>query len=49
MRAHGGGAIVNIAPISGQRGNLGRSAYVTGHILNVDGGFAAGGYLPVRA
>ena len=27
MRAHGGGAIVNIASISGQRGNLGRSAY----------------------
>ncbi|HYS88539.1 MAG TPA: SDR family oxidoreductase, partial [Bradyrhizobium sp.] len=25
MRAHGGGAIVNIASISGQRGNLGRS------------------------
>jgi NAD(P)-dependent dehydrogenase (short-subunit alcohol dehydrogenase family) len=129
MRAHGGGAIVNIASISGQRGNLGRSAYgaskggvitltqvmacelapqhirvnaiapgpvetplvqamqtdqmrsewlsevpqrryaapdeiagaalflmddskasfVTGHILNVDGGFAAAGYLPVRA
>jgi NAD(P)-dependent dehydrogenase (short-subunit alcohol dehydrogenase family) len=125
MRAHGGGAIVNIASISGQRSNLGRSAYgaskggvitltqvmacelapqhirvnaiapgpvetplvqalqtaqmraewisevpqrryaspdeisgaalfllddtkasfVTGHILNVDGGFAAGGYL----
>jgi NAD(P)-dependent dehydrogenase (short-subunit alcohol dehydrogenase family) len=129
MRTHGGGAIVNIASISGQRGNLGRSAYgaskggvitltqvmacelapqnirvnaiapgpvetplvqalqteamraewlsevpqrryaspdeisgaavfllddskssfVTGHILNVDGGFAAAGYLPVRA
>jgi NAD(P)-dependent dehydrogenase (short-subunit alcohol dehydrogenase family) len=126
MRAHGGGAIVNIASVSGQRGNLGRSAYgaskggvitltqvmacelapehirvnaiapgpvetplvhamqseanraawlrevpqrryaspdeiggaavfllddkkasfVTGHILNVDGGFAAAGYLP---
>jgi NAD(P)-dependent dehydrogenase (short-subunit alcohol dehydrogenase family) len=27
MRAHGGGAIVNIASISGQRGNIGRSAY----------------------
>jgi NAD(P)-dependent dehydrogenase (short-subunit alcohol dehydrogenase family) len=27
MRAHGGGGIVNIASISGQRGNLGRSAY----------------------
>jgi NAD(P)-dependent dehydrogenase (short-subunit alcohol dehydrogenase family) len=27
MRAHGGGAIVNIASVSGQRGNLGRSAY----------------------
>src|ERR1700753_3654195 len=27
MRGHGGGAIVNIASISGQRGNLGRSAY----------------------
>src|ERR1700759_1914267 len=27
MRSHGGGAIVNIASISGQRGNLGRSAY----------------------
>src|ERR1700744_1784346 len=27
MRAHGGGAIINIASISGQRGNLGRSAY----------------------
>jgi NAD(P)-dependent dehydrogenase (short-subunit alcohol dehydrogenase family) len=27
VRAHGGGAIVNIASISGQRGNLGRSAY----------------------
>ena len=27
MLAHGGGAIVNIASISGQRGNLGRSAY----------------------
>ena len=129
MRTHGGGAIVNIASISGQRGNLGRSAYgaskggvitltqvmacelapenirvnaiapgpvetplvqamqsevdraawlrevpqrryaspdeiagaalfllddkkasfVTGHILNVDGGFAAAGYLPERA
>jgi NAD(P)-dependent dehydrogenase (short-subunit alcohol dehydrogenase family) len=129
MRAHGGGAIVNIASVSGQRGNLGRSAYgaskggvitltqvmacelapqnirvnaiapgpvetplvqamqtdqmrsewlsevpqrryaspdeiagaalflmddskasfVTGHILNVDGGFGAAGYLPVRA
>lgn len=128
MRAHGGGAIVNIASISGQRGNLGRSAYgaskggvitltqvmacelaprnirvnaiapgpvdtplvqamqssadraawlrevpqrryatpdeiagaavfllddnkagfVTGHILNVDGGFGAAGYLPDR-
>jgi NAD(P)-dependent dehydrogenase (short-subunit alcohol dehydrogenase family) len=128
MRTHGGGAIVNIASISGQRGNLGRSAYgaskggvitltqvmacelapenirvnaiapgpvetplvqamqsevdraawlrevpqrryaspdeiagaalfllddkkasfVTGHILNVDGGFAAAGYLPDR-
>jgi NAD(P)-dependent dehydrogenase (short-subunit alcohol dehydrogenase family) len=128
MRAHGGGAIVNIASVSGQRGNLGRSAYgaskggvitltqvmacelapenirvnaiapgpvetplvqamqtetnradwlrevpqrryaspdeiagaavfllderkasfVTGHILNVDGGFAAAGYLPQR-
>ena len=128
MRTHGGGAIVNIASISGQRGNLGRSAYraskggvitltqvmacelapenirvnaiapgpvetplvqamqdaeahaawlreipqrryaspdeiagaalfllddskasfVTGHILNVDGGFAAAGYLPQR-
>lgn len=128
MRTHGGGAVVNIASISGQRGNLGRSAYgaskggvitltqvmacelapqnirvnaiapgpvetplvqamqddairsewlrevpqrryaapheiagaavfllddakasfVTGHILNVDGGFAAAGYLPVR-
>jgi NAD(P)-dependent dehydrogenase (short-subunit alcohol dehydrogenase family) len=129
MRGHGGGAVVNIASISGQRGNLGRSAYgaskggvitltqvmacelapenirvnaiapgpvetplvqamqddakraewlrqipqrryaspdeiagaavfllddskasfVTGHILNVDGGFAAAGYLPQRA
>ena len=128
LRTHGGGAIVNIASISGQRGNLGRSAYgaskggvitltqvmacelapenirvnaiapgpvetplvqamqsevdraawlrevpqrryaspdeiagaalfllddkkasfVTGHILNVDGGFAAAGYLPDR-
>jgi NAD(P)-dependent dehydrogenase (short-subunit alcohol dehydrogenase family) len=128
MRSHGGGAIVNIASISGQRGNLGRSAYgaskggvitltqvmacelapenirvnaiapgpvetplvqamqteanraawlrevpqrryaspdeiagaalfllddskssfVTGHVLNVDGGFAAAGYLPER-
>lgn len=128
MRSHGGGAIVNIASVSGQRGNLGRSAYgaskggvitltqvmacelapenirvnaiapgpvetplvqamqsdanraawlrevpqrrygspdeiagaalfllddkkasfVTGHILNVDGGFAAAGYLPAR-
>jgi NAD(P)-dependent dehydrogenase (short-subunit alcohol dehydrogenase family) len=27
MRSHGGGAIVNIASVSGQRGNLGRSAY----------------------
>jgi NAD(P)-dependent dehydrogenase (short-subunit alcohol dehydrogenase family) len=27
MRVHGGGAIVNIASVSGQRGNLGRSAY----------------------
>jgi NAD(P)-dependent dehydrogenase (short-subunit alcohol dehydrogenase family) len=27
MRGRGGGAIVNIASISGQRGNLGRSAY----------------------
>src|SRR4051794_14304464 len=27
MRGHGGGAVVNIASISGQRGNLGRSAY----------------------
>ena len=25
--AHGGGAIVNIASVSGQRGNIGRSAY----------------------
>ncbi len=102
IRAHGGGAVVNIASISGQRGNLGRSAhgaskggvitltqamqddakrsewlrevpqrrypspheiagaavlllddakasFVTGHILNVDGGFAAAGYLPVRS
>ena len=129
MRGHGGGAMVNIASISGQRGNLGRSAYgaskggvitltqvmacelapqnirvnaiapgpvetplvqamhddakradwlrevpqrryaspqeiagaavfllddakasfVTGHILNVDGGFAAAGYLPDRS
>ena len=128
MRAHGGGAIVNIASISGQRGNLGRSAYgaskggvitltqmmacelapenirvnaiapgpvetplvramqseanraawlrevpqrryaspdevagaavfllddskasfITGHVLNVDGGFAAAGYLPAN-
>jgi NAD(P)-dependent dehydrogenase (short-subunit alcohol dehydrogenase family) len=118
MRGHGGGAIVNIASISGQRGNLGRTltqvmacelaplnirvnaiapgpvetplvqalqtpamraewisevpqrryaspdeisgaalfllddkkaGFVTGHILNVDGGFAAAGYLPMRA
>ena len=128
MRAHRGGAIVNIASVSGQRGNIGRSAYgaskggvitltqvmacelapqnirvnaiapgpvetplvqamhddavradwirevpqrryaapgeiagaavfllddnkasfITGHILNVDGGFAAAGYLPDR-
>jgi NAD(P)-dependent dehydrogenase (short-subunit alcohol dehydrogenase family) len=128
MRTHGGGAIVNIASISGQRGNLGRSAYgaskggvitltqvmacelapenirvnaiapgpvetplvramqseanraawlrevpqrryaspdevasaavflldgskasfITGHVLNVDGGFAAAGYLPAN-
>ena len=27
MKAHGGGAIVNIASVSGQRGNIGRSAY----------------------
>ncbi|MBC7577352.1 MAG: SDR family oxidoreductase [Tardiphaga sp.] len=27
MRAHGGGAIVNIASVSGLRGNIGRSAY----------------------
>jgi NAD(P)-dependent dehydrogenase (short-subunit alcohol dehydrogenase family) len=27
MRAHGGGAIVNLASVSGMRGNLGRSAY----------------------
>lgn len=27
MRAHGGGAIVNIASVSGQRGNIGRAAY----------------------
>jgi NAD(P)-dependent dehydrogenase (short-subunit alcohol dehydrogenase family) len=27
MLAHGGGAIVNIASVSGQRGNIGRSAY----------------------
>jgi NAD(P)-dependent dehydrogenase (short-subunit alcohol dehydrogenase family) len=27
MRAHGGGAIVNIASVSAQRGNVGRSAY----------------------
>lgn len=27
MRAHGGGAIVNIASVSGLRGNVGRSAY----------------------
>ena len=26
-----------------------KASFVTGHILNVDGGFAAGGYLPVRA
>jgi NAD(P)-dependent dehydrogenase (short-subunit alcohol dehydrogenase family) len=129
MRGHGGGAVVNIASISGQRGNLGRSAYgaskggvitltqvmacelaplnirvnaiapgpvetplvqamqsaadraawlrqvpqrryaspdeiagaalfllderkasfVTGHVLNVDGGFAAAGYAPERS
>jgi NAD(P)-dependent dehydrogenase (short-subunit alcohol dehydrogenase family) len=129
MRGHGGGGIVNIASISGQRGNLGRSAYgaskggvitltqvmacelaplnirvnaiapgpvetplvqamqsaadraawlrqvpqrryaspdeiagaalfllderkasfVTGHVLNVDGGFAAAGYAPERS
>jgi NAD(P)-dependent dehydrogenase (short-subunit alcohol dehydrogenase family) len=128
MRTHSGGAIVNIASISGQRGNLGRSAYgaskggvitltqvmacelapenirvnaiapgpvetplvramqseanraawlrevpqrryaspdevagaavfllddskasfITGHVLNVDGGFAAAGYLPAN-
>jgi NAD(P)-dependent dehydrogenase (short-subunit alcohol dehydrogenase family) len=33
MRAYGGGAIVNIASISGQRGNLGRSAYGSRHPL----------------
>jgi len=27
MKAHGGGAIVNIASVSGLRGNVGRSAY----------------------
>jgi len=27
MRAHGGGAVVNIASVSGQRGNIGRTAY----------------------
>jgi NAD(P)-dependent dehydrogenase (short-subunit alcohol dehydrogenase family) len=27
MKAHGGGSIVNIASVSGQRGNVGRSAY----------------------
>jgi NAD(P)-dependent dehydrogenase (short-subunit alcohol dehydrogenase family) len=27
MKAHGGGAIVNIASVSGQRGNVGRAAY----------------------
>jgi NAD(P)-dependent dehydrogenase (short-subunit alcohol dehydrogenase family) len=27
MRSHGGGAIVNIASVSGQRGNIGRVAY----------------------
>jgi len=26
-----------------------KAGFVTGHVLNVDGGFAAGGYLPVRA
>jgi hypothetical protein len=26
-----------------------KAGFVTGHILNVDGGFAAAGYLPVRA
>jgi NAD(P)-dependent dehydrogenase (short-subunit alcohol dehydrogenase family) len=26
-----------------------KASFVTGHILNVDGGFTAGGYLPVRA
>ena len=25
-----------------------KASFVTGHILNVDGGFAAAGYLPVR-
>jgi NAD(P)-dependent dehydrogenase (short-subunit alcohol dehydrogenase family) len=26
-----------------------KASFVSGHILNVDGGFAAGGYLPTRA
>jgi NAD(P)-dependent dehydrogenase (short-subunit alcohol dehydrogenase family) len=26
-----------------------KASFVTGHILNVDGGFGAAGYLPVRA
>jgi len=26
-----------------------KASFATGHILNVDGGFAASGYLPVRA
>jgi NAD(P)-dependent dehydrogenase (short-subunit alcohol dehydrogenase family) len=26
-----------------------KASFVTGHILNVDGGFAAAGYLPMRA
>jgi len=40
MRTHGGGAIVNIASISGQRGNLGRSAYGAskGGVINADPG-----------
>ncbi|NNM71329.1 SDR family NAD(P)-dependent oxidoreductase [Enterovirga aerilata] len=37
MRRHGGGAIVNIASVSGMRGNLGRSAYGSskGAVINL--------------
>jgi NAD(P)-dependent dehydrogenase (short-subunit alcohol dehydrogenase family) len=58
MVAQGGGRIIQIGSISGQRGNMGgveavanaalflasdECQWITGHVLNVDGGYGAAG------